>query len=249
MSKKMEADELIADLERRRNEAVRTLEAEIARDQAALDKKREALRRLGHHQAKPRRDDMGLGRRNWVAILSGLPYEFEAGDVRLVRGMRQVRPSEIFAGITRWIETRRIIRVKRGLYRKINEKLPPPPAEPTVTVRKAKKPITPDAPSRPARAGGIKYHGTVYADVVLQRGIVKPNSAPRADYWIVPKCPLCSGRHMHGIDPDREPADSLGERGARCSQTKSYILRWDGHSEIGSAAEPAQADPKLQRAV
>jgi hypothetical protein len=117
-----------------------------------------------------------------------------------------------------------------------------PAAEPAAPARKTKKPIPPDPPSRPARAGGIKYNGTIFADVILQH-------STRGDFWIVSTCPFCEGRHTHAVAPDRAPADALGERGAGCSQTKSYVLRWNGKSEIGRAAEPAQANPKRLRAV
>jgi len=33
-----------------------------------------------------------------------MPERFKAGDVRKVRAVQNKRPSEIFAGITRWIE-------------------------------------------------------------------------------------------------------------------------------------------------
>jgi len=44
------------------------------------------------------------GRIDWKNVLAQLPNQFKASNVRQVRGLADKRPSEIFAGITRWIE-------------------------------------------------------------------------------------------------------------------------------------------------
>ena len=46
----------------------------------------------------------GGGRINWRNVLGQLPKQFKASNVRQVRGLKDKRPSEIFAAITRWIE-------------------------------------------------------------------------------------------------------------------------------------------------
>ncbi len=59
------------------------------------------------------------GRVNWRNVLSALPKQFKAADVRNVRGLKQKRPSEIFAAITRWIDAGTARRRARGVYERI----------------------------------------------------------------------------------------------------------------------------------
>ncbi len=59
------------------------------------------------------------GRVNWRAVLSALPRQFKAADVRNVRGLKGKRPSEIFAAITRWIDAGAAKRKARGVYEKV----------------------------------------------------------------------------------------------------------------------------------
>ncbi len=56
------------------------------------------------------------GRVNWRAVLEQVPKQFKAADIRGVRGLRDKRPSEIFAAITRWIEAGMVKRRSRGVY-------------------------------------------------------------------------------------------------------------------------------------
>jgi hypothetical protein len=60
----------------------------------------------------------GGGRINWRNVLGQLPKQFKASNVRQVRGLKDKRPSEIFAAITRWIEADLVKRKTRGLYEK-----------------------------------------------------------------------------------------------------------------------------------
>jgi len=60
----------------------------------------------------------GGGRINWRNVLGQLPKQFKAANVRQVRGLKDKRPSEIFAAITRWIEAGLAKRKTRGLYEK-----------------------------------------------------------------------------------------------------------------------------------
>jgi hypothetical protein len=60
----------------------------------------------------------GGGRINWRNVLAQLPKQFKASNVRQVRGLKDKRPSEIFAAITRWIEAGLAKRKTRGLYEK-----------------------------------------------------------------------------------------------------------------------------------
>ncbi len=59
------------------------------------------------------------GRVNWRNVLSALPKQFKAADVRNVRGLKQKRPSEIFAAITRWIDAGAARRRARGVYERV----------------------------------------------------------------------------------------------------------------------------------
>jgi hypothetical protein len=60
----------------------------------------------------------GRGRINWRAVLQQLPKQFRASDIRKVRGLKNKRPSEIFAAITRWIEAGLAKRKSRGVYQR-----------------------------------------------------------------------------------------------------------------------------------
>jgi hypothetical protein len=59
------------------------------------------------------------GRIDWRAILTELPKQFKAADIRIVRGVKSKRPSEIFAAITRWIEAGTVKRKARGVYERV----------------------------------------------------------------------------------------------------------------------------------
>lgn len=59
------------------------------------------------------------GRINWHAVLEQLPKQFKASDVRAVRGLKNKRPSEIFAAITRWINSGLVKRKTRGMYERV----------------------------------------------------------------------------------------------------------------------------------
>src|SRR6516165_2388242 len=62
------------------------------------------------------------GRIDWKNVLAQLPSQFKASNVRQVRGLADKRPSEIFAGITRWIEAGSVKRKERGLYERVAHK-------------------------------------------------------------------------------------------------------------------------------
>jgi hypothetical protein len=56
---------------------------------------------------------------DWRAVLSKLPMQFKAADVRKVRGLAEKRASDIFAAITRWISTKLVRRKDRGVYERV----------------------------------------------------------------------------------------------------------------------------------
>jgi len=103
---------------------IRTLEIELAR----LKRDEESLGRLagragagGGVAREPRAASAGGGgggRINWRTVLTQLPKQFKASNVRQLRGLKDKRPSEIFAAITRWIDAGLAKRKTRGLYEK-----------------------------------------------------------------------------------------------------------------------------------
>src|SRR5271154_4639578 len=56
---------------------------------------------------------------NWGTVLEQLPKQFRASQIRTVRGLKNKRSSEIFAGITRWMEAGAVKRKERGLYERV----------------------------------------------------------------------------------------------------------------------------------
>jgi len=52
-------------------------------------------------------------------VLNQLPKQFQASHIRAVRGLKNKRPSEIFAAITRWIEAGTVKRKARGAYERV----------------------------------------------------------------------------------------------------------------------------------
>jgi hypothetical protein len=67
----------------------------------------------------PSAGGLGKGRINWRAVLKQMPKQFKASDIRRVRGLKNKRPSEIFAAITRWIDAGLARRKSRGIYERV----------------------------------------------------------------------------------------------------------------------------------
>jgi hypothetical protein len=102
---------------------IRAKEIELARlkrDEEALGRLAGGGRASGGVARVPRASSGGGGGRvNWRNVLAQLPKQFKASNVRQVRGLKDKRPSEIFAAITRWIEAGLAKRKTRGLYEKV----------------------------------------------------------------------------------------------------------------------------------
>ncbi len=96
------------------------LRKQIRGKEAELNRLREEERRLalmtGGAETRGGRAGARGGRINWRAVLSQLPKQFKASDIRGIRGLKDKRPSEIFAAITRWIDAGLAKRKARGLY-------------------------------------------------------------------------------------------------------------------------------------
>jgi hypothetical protein len=54
-------------------------------------------------------------------VLEQLPKQFKASQIRTVRGLKNKRSSEIFAAITRWMETGSVKRKKRGHNERVQQ--------------------------------------------------------------------------------------------------------------------------------
>ena len=65
---------------------------------------------------KSRAQRTGSKRLDWVAVLAKLPTQFTAHDVAVASGKN--KPSEVFAGITRWRNAKLVKRIERGSYQK-----------------------------------------------------------------------------------------------------------------------------------
>lgn len=101
------------------------LREEINAKEADLKRLREDESRLGLVLGKVSGSAAGArlmrhrttgGRINWHTVLEQLPRQFKASDVHGIRGMKDKRPSDIFAAVTRWIDAGMVKRKDRGLY-------------------------------------------------------------------------------------------------------------------------------------
>ncbi len=99
------------------------LRKEVRTREAELNRLKEEESRLGLLVGRAaggaqRATGARRGRINWRSVLTQLPRQFKASNVRGVRGLKGKRPSEIFAAITRWIDAGLAKRKSRGLYEK-----------------------------------------------------------------------------------------------------------------------------------
>jgi hypothetical protein len=99
------------------------LRKDIRSKESILNKLREEERRLGaligRGGGSKAISSGPRGRVDWRTVLSALPKQFKASDVRNVRGLKGKRPSEIFAAITRWIDAGAAKRKARGVYERV----------------------------------------------------------------------------------------------------------------------------------
>jgi hypothetical protein len=99
---------------------IRAKEAELKQlkqEEAALGRlSGGAMRTSANGRELRLRSGRGAGRIDWRAILHQMPKQFRASDIRGVSSVRNKRPSEIFAAITRWIESGTVKRKTRGVY-------------------------------------------------------------------------------------------------------------------------------------
>jgi hypothetical protein len=96
---------------------IRTVESQLS----ILRKQEEQLSLITGGSAASATDGarVSSGRMNWRAVLGKLPKRFKASDVRSVRGLANKRSGEIFAAVTRWIDTGLVKRKERGVYERV----------------------------------------------------------------------------------------------------------------------------------
>jgi hypothetical protein len=97
---------------------IRSKKAELTQLESELEKLTTLTGRQNGKTAK-RAVAAGRSRINWSEVLAKLPKEFKASDVRGVRGLKEKRPSELFAAITRWIDAGAVKKKERGVYLRI----------------------------------------------------------------------------------------------------------------------------------
>lgn len=103
---------------------LQNLRKDIRTKESELKRLREEESRLGlligrASGGMDRAMSLSRGRVNWRSVLDQLPRQFKAADVRNLRGLKQKRPSEIFAAVTRWIDAGAAKRRARGMYEKV----------------------------------------------------------------------------------------------------------------------------------
>ncbi|MGO9452743.1 MAG: hypothetical protein ACLQDV_17125 [Candidatus Binataceae bacterium] len=94
---------------------IRAKKAELARLEQEFGK---LTGIAGLHAAvsAPKRAPATSHRINWSEVLAKLPKEFKASDIRNVRGLKGKSASELFAAITRWIDSGAAKKKERGIY-------------------------------------------------------------------------------------------------------------------------------------
>jgi hypothetical protein len=98
---------------------IRAKEAELKRLKLEESSLGRLTGRVPAAGAAPRGPRAGGGRIDWSGVLNQLPKQFKASHIRAVRGLKNKRPSEIFAAITRWIEAGSVKRKARGAYERV----------------------------------------------------------------------------------------------------------------------------------
>ena len=73
----------------------------------------------GTHMAANGTNRKSGGRVNWGMVLEQMPKQFRAADVSKLPSIKGKRSSEIFAGISRWVEAGAVKRKERGLYERV----------------------------------------------------------------------------------------------------------------------------------
>jgi len=112
--------------QRRARGALTDLRREISVRETELRELRDEerrLARLARRIALPSssaRLPASSGRVNWRQVLDKLPKQFKTADLRKVAALKYKRPSEIYAGISRWTAAGLVKRKERGVYQRLS---------------------------------------------------------------------------------------------------------------------------------
>lgn len=115
-------------LHRQARKSIREVASQISskkRELRGLEAELEKLNRFAGFRrsnvtARPVR--VAKGRIDWSEVLEKLPQEFRSADFRRIRGLKDKRSSELFAAITRWINSGSVEKRERGVYVRVNWK-------------------------------------------------------------------------------------------------------------------------------
>jgi hypothetical protein len=114
------------EFQRRARAALTDLRREISSRETELRKLRDEEMRLATLTGRAvsptpsARLPAGSGRVNWRQVLIKLPKEFGTSDLRKVEALSSKRPSEIYAGISRWTDAGLVKRKERGVYQRLS---------------------------------------------------------------------------------------------------------------------------------
>jgi hypothetical protein len=114
------------EFQRRARGALTDLRREISVRETELRELRDEERRLARLAGRialpssSARRSASSGRVNWRQVLAKLPKQFKTADLRKVAALKYKRPSEIYAGISRWTAAGLVKRRERGVYQRLS---------------------------------------------------------------------------------------------------------------------------------
>jgi hypothetical protein len=112
-------------LQRRAGQVLAGLREEIRAKEAELRRLKDEASKLSGLVPSTVPTAAGVARRagriNWRTVLTQLPKQFKASNLRSLRRLKNKRSSEIFAAITRWIDAGLVKRKARGLYERVEQ--------------------------------------------------------------------------------------------------------------------------------
>jgi hypothetical protein len=112
--------------QRRARGALTDLRREISVRETELRELRHEERRLARLAGRialpssSARRSASSGRVNWRQVMAKLPKQFKTADLRKVAALKYKRPSEIYAGISRWTAAGLVKRKERGVYQRLS---------------------------------------------------------------------------------------------------------------------------------
>ena len=120
-------DAKLGQLQKQARRLLNGLRSQIRTTQIELGRLRKEESRLSGLAGRSRNGVPDAARRrtrktkrvDWSSVLERIPKQFKAANVRAVRGLKDKRSSEIFAAITRWIDSGAVKRRGRGTYERV----------------------------------------------------------------------------------------------------------------------------------